>query len=350
MSQSPARKLMIASAVLILIWLGFRFLLPILMPFLLAALLALAAEPLVGVFHRKMRLPRAVATGIGVTMSLTLLILVIMVLFALLLRELRMLAGVVPDLEDTARQGMASLEGWLAGLASSSPKGVQPLLTRSVEGLFSDSSAILDKVTARLLSLASDIVSHLPDSALGIGTWLLACFMISAKLPNIKQWLSGHMSPSWHEKYLPTLRRLKKSILGWLWAQCKLMGITALVLSVGFFLLQIRYAPLWAVLISLVDALPVLGTGTVLVPWSLVCFLQGDSVRGIGLLGIYAAAWLIRSVLEPRFIGKELGLDPLVTLLAMYAGYRIWGIGGMILSPLLAVTVTQIILPQRNSH
>ena len=96
------------------------------------------------------------------------------------------------------------------------------------------------------------------------------------------------------------------------------------------------------------DALPVLGTGTVLVPWSLVCLLQGDTVRGIGLLGVYAAASLTRSVLEPRFIGRQLGLDPLVTLLAMYAGYRLWGLAGMILAPLLAVTVTQFFIAPKE--
>jgi predicted PurR-regulated permease PerM len=147
------------------------------------------------------------------------------------------------------------------------------------------------------------------------------------------------------------LKRLKKAIGGWLWAQCKLIGITFLVLTIGFFLLQISYAPVWAALISLVDALPVLGTGIILVPWSFICFLQGNSIRAVGLLGTYVVAVLLRSVLEPRFVGKQLGLDPLVTLFSMYAGYRLFGLGGMILSPLLAVTATQLlVVPEKNSQ
>ena len=95
--------------------------------------------------------------------------------------------------------------------------------------------------------------------------------------------------------------------------------------------------------------LPVLGTGTVLIPWSMVCFLQEDTFRALGLLGIYVFISLLRSVLEPRFVGKQLGLDPLVTLIAIYAGYRLWGLPGMLLAPILAVAATQILLyPQKS--
>ena len=125
------------------------------------------------------------------------------------------------------------------------------------------------------------------------------------------------------------------------------MGVTFVILLLGFVLLRIPYAVFWALGVSLVDAFPVLGTGTVLLPWSLVCLLQGDSPRAIGILGIYIAASLIRSALEPKLVGRHLGLDPLITLMALYAGYKLWGIGGMILAPMLAVTATQIV-PDRK--
>ena len=103
------------------------------------------------------------------------------------------------------------------------------------------------------------------------------------------------------------------------------------------------YAPLWAAAIALLDALPVLGTGIVLIPWSIVSFLQADAPRALGLLAVYVTATLTRSLPEPRFVGRQLGLDPLITLAAIYCGYRLWGIGGMILSPLVAVTAFQLL-------
>ena len=86
----------------------------------------------------------------------------------------------------------------------------------------------------------------------------------------------------------------------------------------------------------------ILGTGTVLVPWSVVSFLQGDTPRALGILGIYITAALTRSMLEPKLLGQHLGLDPLVTLIALYIGYRLWGVGGMLLAPVLTVTVLQL--------
>ena len=329
--------------ILLSLWLGIRYLLPISMPFLLAALLALAAEPLVTFFHKKLSLPRAAATGIGMTIVLVLLILGVMVLVALLLRELGLLAGIVPDLADTAVEGLSLLEQWLLGLVSRAPGNMGAMLERSVEGFFSDGTALLERVAAWLLGLASGILKSLPDSALGLFTWLLACYMLSAKLPALKQWIHSHLPSVWHEKYRPMLERLKKAMGGWLKAQIKLMAVTFLVLTAGLFILQVSYAPLWALVIAFVDALPVLGSGMVLVPWSIVCFLQGATARGIGILGIYAAACLLRSVLEPRFVGKQLGLDPLVTLAAIYVGFRLLGLGGMILAPLLATIATQLL-------
>ena len=342
MTRSPLQKLMIVFFSFRFLWVALRYLLPILLPFLLAAVLALAAEPLVKVLHRRLHISSGIASGIGVLLCLVLAVLLVLTLCALLLRQLGNLSGVLPDLESAAISGMESLEGFLLNLAQRTPNSISPILTHSVEGVFSDGTMVLDQLVAKLLALASGLLTQIPDSALGFGTWILASFMISAKLPQIRQWLGQKIPTSWRQQYFPAANRLKKNLWGWVLAQGKLMGITFIILTGGFWLLRIPHALLWSFLISLVDALPVLGTGTVLVPWSLVCFLQGNHVQSLGLLGTYAAAALLRSVLEPKLIGKQLGLDPLVTLLSMYAGYRLWGFPGMLFSPLIAITLTQL--------
>lgn len=349
MKSPSVQKYVLSAAALFALWLGIRFLLPLTVPFLLAAVVALISEPLVRVFQNRLHLPRGAASGIGVSISLFLTVLLLIALCAFLLKELGRLAGVLPDLEDTAATGIASLEGFFISLADRAPTNVNTVLTRSVESLFSGSSQVLDQITGRLLDMASGILKALPDSALGLGTWILASFMTSAKLPQIKTIFRQRMPERWYTEYQPALKQLRHSLAGWLTAQLKLTGITFCVLTLGFLVLQIRYAPLWAGLISLVDALPILGTGTVLIPWSLVCFLQGNTVQAVGLLGTYATAALLRSVLEPKLVGKQLGLDPLITLMALYAGYHIWGILGMLLAPLLAVTLTQLFWKPNNN-
>ncbi len=343
MSHPLLKKAAIAAGAILAVWLGSRYLLPIALPFALAALVALVADPLVRTLERRLHLPRWLGAGLGVGVTLLLGILILVTLCALLIRELGNLAGVMPDLEETALEGMDALEGFLLDMAGKTPKGISPILTRSVENLFSDGSALLDEATDRVLRMASGVMTRIPDSALGMGTWLLASFMISTRLPKLRCALRERIPQAWREHTLPALKRMRQYLSRWAMAQLKLAGLTFLVLSVCFLLLRIPHGILWAGVICLLDALPVLGTATILVPWSLVSLLQGDHIRAIGLLGTYTAVWALRSALEPRMVGKQLGLDPLWTLLAMYAGYRIWGLAGMIAAPLLAVLLYQFL-------
>ena len=172
---------------------------------------------------------------------------------------------------------------------------------------------------------------------------MISSYMISVRLPRIRLWCRKQVPGERLRKFLAGLRRLKGVLFAWLKAQAKLMGITWLILTMGLVLLRFPYAPLWAGAVALVDAFPILGTGTVLLPWALVSFLQGQSVRGVGLLSIYAVISLTRSVLEPKLLGSHLGLDPLATLAALYAGFRFWGFGGMILAPMVTVAAVQLL-------
>lgn len=337
------RKLLTLAALLGGIFLSFRYILPLIFPFLLGAAVALAAEPVVRFICKKLHLPRAVAAGIGVSMSFVFLVMVILILAALVLRQLRVLADILPDLESSIRGGMQSVSAQLLALAQKAPGSIGTLLSRNINDFFSGGNAMLDRITGYLLHLASGILSRVPGRALSFGTAVIASFMISTKLPKLKSAIRSRLGTQKLQPLLDTLHRLRHTLCSWLTAQLKLSCITFAVAVSGLLLLRIPYAPLWAAMIALVDAFPVLGTGAILVPWSLISFLQGDRLIAFGLLGLYAAAAVTRTVLEPRLVGKQLGLDPLITLIALYAGFKLFGLPGMILAPMLAVTVTQLL-------
>jgi sporulation integral membrane protein YtvI len=336
------RKLFLLFGLFAALFLALRYIFPLISPFLLGALLALAAEPMVRFFRKVCRFPQALASAVGVSMAFALLALVLMLTLGFLFRELRNLAGILPDVTESLRSGMDALSGWLLGIARRAPEGLRPFLTRNVTDLFSGGSALLDRAVDFLLHLASGILSRVPGGALSLGTGIIASFMISTKFSRIQSFLRSRIPREKLSRIGQILRQLKTVVLGWLKAQLKLSGVTFAVAAVGFWLLGVRHVLLWALLVALVDAFPILGTGTVLVPWSVVSFLQTDHFRAFGLLGLYGAATLLRTVLEPRLVGKHLGLDPLVTLIALYVGFRLFGLPGMLLSPMIAVTVIQL--------
>lgn len=343
MSNSHFRSLSAAVLALGAVWLGGKYLLPLLMPFLLGFLLALAAEPGVRLLQRRLSLSPALAAFFGVTAALTLLMLLVVLLISLLVRELGTLATILPDLEATARRGLTSLENWLLRLAIAAPESIRPLLTRSILGLFDSGSDLYDRAVTQLPALATGMLSHVPDGFLSLGTGVLSAYLFSARLPRLRVWAKKQLPPERTARWKALLSELKTAVLGWLRAQLRLMLLTFAIVCAGLLLLRVPFAPVWAVLIALVDAVPMLGTGLILAPWSLICFLEGNSVGALGMLGIFAAATLSRSALEPRLLGRQLGLDPLVTLAALYLGYRLFGFPGLLFSPILAVTLVQLI-------
>ena len=308
-----------------------RYGLALSLPFLAGLGLALAAEPAVRFLCRRLSLKRGFAAAIGVTLTLLGFAALGILLCSGIFRGLRWLASIAPDLESTAAEGILALQDWLLSLAQRAPDGIRNLATRAVLALFQGNNTWFSSMVSALPGFAAGLLSHLTGGFLGIGTAVLSAYLISARLPRLKL-------PPWLDKYRPALRELRTALGGWFHAQARLMGLMWLLLWAGLALLGIRYAPVWAALIALVDAVPMLGTGLILVPWSIVCALRQDPARALGLVGIFVAATLIRSALEPRLLGKQLGLDPLVTLISLYLGYQLLGLPGLLAAPALAVT------------
>ena len=339
MSSSLAKRIFLWAAVVFALWLGVRYLLPLLLPFLLGGLVALSAEPAVGFLRQKFRLGPRLAAAIGVTATLLFFIGLLYLLGAILVRELYRLADSMPNLGASAKQGMQVLENWATDLTHKAPKGVQPLLENTVSRTFSGGNLIMDQLSSKVPAFAANFLSGVPNSALLLGTGLLSSYMICWRLPKIRSRLRSVLPKSWQEQYLPAIKRAKKAMGGWLRAQGILLLMIYTIVTAGFLLLKIPYGPFWALLIALMDAVPMLGTGLVLLPWGVISFLMGNSLRGFGLLAIFAAAIAARTVTEPKLLGRHLDLDPLVTLIALYAGYRIWGFWGLLAAPIFTAAV-----------
>ena len=339
--MNALRKPLIILGAFVALWLGLKFLLPVALPFLLGGVLAVAAEPAVRFGQRALKLKRGLSAGLGVTATLVLTVGLLSFLGAAAAKELTELASF--DVEQSVEQGLTLLQNWLSGAARQAPQGVRPVLERTVDNFFIDGTAVMERLSRQVPAAVSSALSWVPDGLLGIGTGVLAAFFLSARLPRLKVWVSERLKQPPFDRVVPVLRRVRKALGGWLTAQLKLALVTYGILAVGFLFLGIPYGLLWALPVAVVDAVPLLGTGTVLVPWALVCLLQGNAPRFFGLLAVYAAAAATRTVLEPKLVGKQLGLDPLVTLGALYAGYRVWGFLGLVIAPMAAAAVKSVL-------
>lgn len=348
MSQGLMKKILFFPLGIAGILIGIRYLFPTIFPFLLGAILAMSAEPAAKLLCERLHCPRWAATGLAVSGVFILFLTLLTILLTLLMRQLGHLSSLLPQLTDTVHQGMLLLKNWLLSLAQQAPEGIQEVLTQFVKNLFSGSSTLLEDALTQFPQLITKVLGSLSDGLFTILTGIISGYMISVRLPVLKKWLHTNFPAPLREHCAASFKELRKGLGGWLSAQIKLTGVAFLLLNIGFFMLKIPNSILWAFIVTLVDIFPILGVGTILIPWSIVAMIQGNFPLSIGLLGIYATVWLTRSVLEPKLIGKGLGLDPLLTLIAIYAGFRLMGIAGMLLAPVFAMAIAQILKVLRH--
>ena len=330
---------------------GYAFLrwgIGLVLPFVFGGVIALAAEPLAALLERRPGLKRSAAAAVSVTAVFIGLTALLTLLGGLLLRQAGQLGALLPELAQAVDQGRDALCGWLADMSQKCPSALRPVLDRAVTELSSGSGIAAEQFSQRLPEWAAALAGKVAGSALTVATAVLSAFMISVRLPRLRQMAAQWIPQRWQTACRSGMKELRSALWGWVSAQLKLSAVTFLQLLAGFWLLRIPHFAVWAFGVTLVDAFPVLGTGTVLLPWSAICLIQGQPGQGAGLLGLYALVWLVRSVLEPRLLGKELGLDPLVTLFAMYAGGKLLGLPGLILAPLLAVVAVRLVKKLKN--
>lgn len=344
MSKQLSRKTLLKlSAAIAAGALALRFLGPVLLPFALGLLPAKIADKAADRLQSRLHGHRTAAAAVCVGLFYLLFFLTLWLLGSILLRELESFFRALPTLAGSLAEPVARLKQQLLRLAARFPDGIGAALEQGILDFFRNGAGLGSKLYDRAFSLASGLLRKAPDIALFSLTALLSGFFLAAELPQLRRRWEQKLPARWKETWQLVCQKLKGTLFCWLKAQGMLMLVTFLVLTAGFLILGIDYPLLFGCAIALIDALPVLGSGLVLIPWSLVQFLAGNTFWGVGLLCIYGTAALLRTALEPKLLGRQMGLDPLLTLLALYAGYRFFGIWGMILFPMGAMFCKQIL-------
>ena len=308
------------------------WLLKFFMPFVIGLVIALIANPLVRFLERRLRLVRRHSSLLIVAAVLALVIGLIYLVISRTVRAARSFAEYLPQLYETAeaavRQGLERVGGSMDFLPQS--------LRESWEALGSSLGDYLglavEKAAPPTVEAAGSVARVIPSLLVYSVVTVLSAYFFIVERDRIAAFLRGHL-PAGALRYQEYLKgELKRLVCGYFLAQLKIMGVVWLILTAGFFVLGVGYAPLWALLISLLDFLPVFGTGTVLIPWGIIVVLDGEYAFAAGLLLLYVLTQVTRQAVQPKLVGDSMGLNPFLTLLFLYLGFKAGGIAGMILA------------------
>ena len=326
-------KFAYVAVILGLIFLGFKYVLPLLMPFLLAFIFSVLLKTPAEFLSGKFRINRRLVS----TVLVTLLFILLAVLALLVGSELFSFARTSVSQFNTVI--IPTVES-LTETASRWTSRLDPNVVSVLDGLVNSVLLSLRSKVAEISTrLVTGIMSSLPSSFLNVLFMIIATYFISLDFGLLKWAVARRIKEEDYNKIIAGLDYCKTTVGRMLRSYVLIMFITALEQSIGLTILGVEYSVLIAMAIAVFDILPVVGSGTIMLPWAVISLITGDIKRGIGLLVLYVIITVIRQIIEPRIVGDHVGLHPLLTLMCMFVGLRIFGGLGLLGLPILCAVL-----------
>ncbi len=318
--------LMLAAIFAVLI----KFGLPLLSPFVLAFLIAYFLRWPTGYISRKLKLPHKTVALLMVLVFYCTIGSLIALLAIRAFAGIRALVEMLPELytthmEPVIEELFVKFENFIYRLEPSLFAMIQSFGDKVVQWL----GSFISELSAKAVGAASNLATSIPGLFIEVVLMIISTFFIAADYDI----LVGFCMRQLGEKSAALFQQIRRYLVGTLFvcigSYAIIATLTFVELAIGLSILKIRHAVLLAALIALFDILPVVGTGGIMVPWAVVTLLRGNISLGIGLLVVYVAITIIRNIVEPKIVGGQLGLHPVVTLASMFAGVQLFGVVGL---------------------
>lgn len=313
------------------VYFGFRAIV-FLMPFVIGWIISAIASPMVNWLEKRFNIVKKLGSALIVILVIGLIVTGIYFAISRIVIEVGDLVKNIPEMYAQLESGLRQIGGTLSGLFEKLPMGIQNGWNSFMANLDESMTGIIAKISDPAMAAAGNFAKRLPFYLISVIVAILSAYFFTIQREDVLKWMKKIAPESVEKRMTLVMDNLRYALGGYFKAQFKIMGVVFLILVVGFAVLGIRYFVLVAFLISFLDFLPFFGTGTAMIPWGIYKFLMGDYKTAIILVVLYAITQIIRQLLQPKLVGDSVGMNPLVTLLLLYVGYRLGSVFGMILS------------------
>ncbi|MCL2049186.1 MAG: sporulation integral membrane protein YtvI [Defluviitaleaceae bacterium] len=335
--KEKADKILFLLLVTVTVYLFFTVFLIYLAPFIIGLLIALILEPLNGLLVKKLGFKR----GISSFLCLLLFIIVIGSLGAWLVGTIVRQASIFIEnapshiAELSAKMHEANL--WLEHYTERLPEGlylpyVQEMLPAAFSLLVGDG----------MRETGMRTIGNVSDYSLNILLGLISAYFFMSDGKTIFRFVK-RICPEWLQTQARNTKTgLLRALVGYFRAEGILMVMTGAISIIGLLFMRSPYALMLGILFAVLDFLPVLGPALVILPWALVSVIMGNMHQALGLMVIYGIITIARQVLQPKILGSQMGAHPLASLMAIYIGFRVFGVLGLLIGPSLLMVVVAI--------
>ncbi|MBQ7788950.1 MAG: sporulation integral membrane protein YtvI [Clostridia bacterium] len=343
----------IGAGVLIFLILGYiflKYLLGIILPFLIALLIVAMVRPTINKIAKRSRVPKAVISIFVLSLALITIILALTVIISEGVRQLGNISQSIID--NLSRE--ENVVTMIFEFISKTEKRF-PFLANILGDGESVYSLVMEMVSdgvknlsVKLTTGVANFITSLPQIAITAIVILLSIFYFAKDYDKIGNGVMSFL-PSKVGVYIPIIKRDVLSVISkYIKSYLILLLITFACLFSGFLFMGIENAFIIALIVAFIDFLPILGAGSVLIPWAIILLINKNVPLAIGLLVLTLVIYIVRQYAEPRILSAQMNVHPLITLLAMYAGFKIAGIGGMVVAPILAFIIKTSYISIKN--
>lgn len=306
-------------------------------PFLMAMVFAIFLEPLVRLAMRVLKMGRVAASAAVCTLFTLLTLFLAYLLGAKLITELVEFTKKAPDYlkeaNDYFQDTVIRTRLFYDSMPAESADQVKGLAENGVKWVTEGLSGILGGLYGYFLNVAKLI----PGMFIWYIVFVVALFLLSMGMPGLRQSFLSFFEEKSHGKVSTVLDNLRSAIFGFIQAQAILCILVYILSLIGFLILGVDYALAVALLVVVVDVMPILGVGSVLIPWAVYNLIAGNSFLGFGLIAMFVIITIVRRIVEPKVLGDAVGIGALSALISLYVGFKLVGVVGLVLGPIVVI-------------
>lgn len=324
------------------IFISFK-LLKYVLPFVFAYIFSAILKPAVELLNTRLKFRRGLSALICVLLFFLIIGTIFFFVGVALVNQISSIANNLPNWIDDISKPLSDITASLENLSERFPN----LSEEFSGGLNQVSTSVIEYLTSLATSIGQFILNKavsIPAAIIFVFMTILATYFYTKDRKYFKDLLSKQLPDKWIETFYQNRKAITGTLFKWLKAQGIILSITFTEIFVGLSILRVRYALLLAIIIALIDILPVLGTGTILIPWIIMNFILGNTSLAIQLLILYVFETSIRQIIEPKIVGHGIGIHPLITLFAMYIGAHFFGVFGFLIGPIFVMIFKNIML------
>ena len=332
-------------AILAIVYLCFRYLLKLLMPFVIALLVAWLLRPICRWYGKK-NLHGQLYTALVVA-TVLIFYLIIGGLISLILINVganiaQRLSGLPALYTQTIEPGLSELYASAEELVSRFDPRLEAVVNRVMPEIISSLGSAVSRFSVTAVTKLTSLATSIPNALLNAAICIISTIFMATTFEAIIRFLKKNLPDKVTETAGYVVKSFRNVIMKYGISYLIIMLMTFGEIAIGLLIIGKPHALLIAALIAVFDIFPIVGAGLILLPWTVITFIQGKVLQGIGMAILYVVVIVVRQIMEPRIVGKQVGLPPLVTLACMFVGTSLFGGLGLFGLPILAAILTNL--------